>query len=155
MEEVNSKVIMKRNLPKGKVAISKIDMKPVQLFYAIIGMGFVFLGFGTYLIGIPLIIFSAYNLFFTKAEPVVEFYDEYVLFKNDRFQEEYYLVFYREILAWKYFQNKKAMDEVEITLQNHQRLIFTSYDKGKMVRLMRSFAPNNPEIVQKDIVKVK
>lgn len=136
---VKSKSLKRRNLPKGNNALAKINLRPNLLFQIILASAVILMIQNNLIIGLGLLGFSGYNLFFTKNKYVVEFYDEYVVFQLDNFEDEVYIVFYSEIESWQYHQLNKGIDSVEVQLVNLDKLTFNSYDRRNMKRYMKKF----------------
>ncbi|MGL5978839.1 MAG: hypothetical protein ACRCZJ_07595 [Erysipelotrichaceae bacterium] len=153
MEEVRSKKLKKRYLPKGNTAVAKVDIKPVKALYVLFFMGVALFLLSNYFVGGLVIAFCCYALFFTSNKHMIEFYDTYVLFLDPQ-SEDYYLVFYNEILTWKYHTNRKGVDYIEIKLVNHEALRFVGYDKAKVLKQFRKFVPQRVEGTVQEEVKM-
>lgn len=139
MNALKSKKLKIKNVPKGQKAMSKIYLRPNTLFQFLLFFSIILILRDNMIVGLGLIGFSCYNLLFTKNKYVVEFYESYVLFHLDNFDEEVYLLFYNEIESWHYNKNTKGIDQVKVRLQDGKELSFNSYERRRMKKYMERF----------------
>lgn len=145
MQNLKSKKLNIKNVPKGNNAVSKIYLRPNTLFQFLLFFSIVLILRDNTIVGLGLIGFSCYNLLFTKNKYVVEFYETYVLFHLENFDDEVYLLFYNEIESWSYINNNKGIDQIKVRLQGGKELAFNSYERRKMKKYMERYTK------QKDI----
>ena len=122
-----------RNLPANYVVTAKIKSKPVVTLGFIAGVGVILLFQDSYFfIGVLLLLFSGYSLFFSKNQTTVEFSDDFVVFYLDDHADECYMIYYNDIEDYEYIRRLFDTDVVRIRLKDHKLLEFKSLDKYKV-----------------------
>lgn len=122
-----------RNLPANYEVNAKIKSKPVITLAFIACVGVILLFEGSYFfVGVLLLFFSGYSIFFSKNQTTVEFSNDFMIFYLDDRSEECYLIYYNDIEDYEYKRKLFDTDVVRIKLKNHKLLEFKSLDKYKV-----------------------
>lgn len=137
--EIRSKKLKTRNLPEPREAIDKINAKPYIFIALFLIIGLYMFFTSSYLWGIFMIAIFLYYLIFVKNKILTEFYEEYIVFYNEKDDDECYIVFYNEVKSWSYEPGRFASDTVEMTFKNGKRVRFDCLSKHKMRRYMGEY----------------
>ncbi len=130
--ELKSKKLKVRNLPERDYKLGDIQSKPYGfiIFFLLLGIYIAYrsnLLFGILLIGIFL-----YYLLVNKNQVMTEFYEDFVVFYNERDPQECYIVFWDEIASWTYERGRFDTDRVHVSLKNGEKIVFRSLSPMKM-----------------------
>ena len=134
--DIRSKKLKTRNLPEPREAIDQINAKPYVFLILFLFIGLYMFFTSNYLMGIFMMAIFLYYLIFIKNKVVTEFYEDYIVFYNEKEMEECYIVFYAEIKSWVYLPGRFDTDRVEITFKDGKRVAFDSLSKRKMKRYL-------------------
>ena len=86
---------------------------------------------------------------------MIEFYDDYVVFYDEKIVDECFIVFWEDILLWRYQACKGSLDEIEIVLKDERHIRFQVFSKSKILKYFRKYAPNSDEIKNREFINVK
>ena len=134
--DIRSKKLKTRNLPEPREAIDQINAKPYVFIALFLFIGLYMFFMTSYLWGVFMIAIFLYYLVFVKNKILTEFYEDYIVFYNDKDEEECYIVFYNEIKSWSYEVGRFATDTVQITFKDGKRIAFDCLSKRKMKRYL-------------------
>lgn len=155
MKEIKSKVLKIRNLPKDKQRVDFISSKPYMFLTTFLAFGILLFAIQLKLAGIVLIGLSVAGFFMMKDKVVTEFYDEYVVFYDEKHLDECYILFWEDVMVWHYLVSKSSLDEIEIILKNDKHVKFQVLSKPKILKYFRKYAHNSVEAEKNEMIKVK
>lgn len=133
MTEYRSTKIKKHHLGKTGQPIDYIDIRPKALMFLMFSIGLFFLLAKLYVLSLIVFILSVSTWLVNRKPKVVEFYPNFILFKDDRFGDDYFLVMYHEITNWTYVKRAIEADLLNLTLANGKELTYLIYDRKKML----------------------
>lgn len=129
-----------RNLPAEYKVRATIKSKPIVTMGLIAVIGVILLFQNAYFfVGVLLLFFSCYSLFFSKNMTTIEFSDEFVIFYLDDHLDECYMVYYDDIENYEYKRKLFDTDILKIRLKNQKILEFKSLDKMKVQKNMHKY----------------
>ncbi|MEG0345942.1 MAG: hypothetical protein RR435_06675 [Erysipelotrichaceae bacterium] len=132
MNNIKSKHLKIRNIPKEKVKLASIGSKPYLVLSILLIISIMTLTTRFRLFGLILTIFFIYCIVFLKDNSTVEFYNNFVIFYDENSAEDCYLIFYHEIDSWYYKKNLSDLDVVYFILNDGSKLEFKSLSESKM-----------------------
>ena len=135
---MNSKIIKTYNLPKDYELIYRQEAKPTiaLVIISIIGV------FSVYFyphIGSLFLMVGLFGIFFLPGKTLTDFTPEYVILFNRADKSDCTIVYYNEIIAWRYIKGRR-FDSLEIVLENGQVENVECFARYMVVRYMRHFA---------------
>lgn len=155
MKEIRSKVLKIRNLPKNSERVDFISSKPYMFLTSFLAIGILMFLIQLKFIGVVLTGLSAVGFFVMKDKVVTEFYDEYVVFYDEKKPDECYILFWEDIVVWHYLASKSSLDEIDIVLKNDKHVKFQVLSKTKILKYFRKYAHNSEEAKTNELIKVK
>lgn len=123
------------NLPRINTALSEIDAKPMGLFILLIILSVVsFILKFPIVYGATLIIISIVCICFFPRVTLMEFYDDYFVMFNRVDKNSCVLIYYDEVVSWKYvWTAKKDILSIELVdgsqekIEAFSKTIFEAY----------------------------
>ncbi len=150
MEKIRSNHLKCRNLPYDYEVVDQIDSKPVIGLAALAIIGFFTLGSQYFMIGAVLIFMSFYGFINMKNDTLVVFTDSFVIFYLDNHKEDCYLIYWDEIMDYRYINKPFETDLIEITLINGKKIQFKSVSKPILMRNFKKHVKKRIEIDNDD-----
>lgn len=114
---MKSQVIRIRNLPETRSVLQRYQLKPTLFLVSMIISGMLMVAAKPYLMlgGIMMTMLGAFCLFIMPDGILCEFTREYLILYNRRRSDDCMLIYYDEIVSWKYERHPSA-DELIITM---------------------------------------
>lgn len=149
MDEIKSKRLLCRNLPKSREVEAKCNSKPVLGLCMFFIIGALLCLTSYWVFGVLIAVLSLLGLFFIKNQVMTEFNKEYVVFYKEGDLEECYLLYWEDIDRWKYQNGKGGLDFIQILLKNGELQTHKIFSKGKMMKYFNRYSPN-PVIIKNE-----
>ena len=154
-KDMKSQVLRATNLPKDREALHSVKVKPIVLLLAIVLFGLFLAIFRDYLLffGIMIIGISSFSLFLLPNKVLIEFYPEYLVLYNYKDKNRCHIVYYDEIVSWKY-ERRVNGDTLVLNLVDGSSLLQDLYSKRSIQTYMDQFLPNK-EVKNTNIKRAK
>lgn len=138
---MKSQVIRIRNLPATRSVLQRYQLKPTLLLVSMIIIGMLLVAARPYLLlgGIMMTMLGAFCLFVMPDGILCEFTREYLILYNRRRTDDCMLIYWDEIVSWKYEKHSTA-DELIITLVDGSTQKQECYSK-RICIYMRIYVP--------------
>lgn len=143
MEKIKSNHLKCRNLPYDYEIIDRIDSKPVIGLATLAIVGFSALSSQYFMLGAVIVFFSFYGLINMKNNTLVVFTDAFVIFYLDDKKEDCYLIYWDEILDYRYITKPFETDMIEITLIDGKKVQFKSLSRPILMRNFKKYVRRN------------
>lgn len=150
--QVKSKKLKQRNLPKNQKKIDHITSKPYLILGCSILVGCILLFTKYYLIGTLLFAMFFYEFVAVKDREIVAFYETYALFYEIVPKDCCYILYYDEIVSWKYISKWNQPDYIEVLLKNGKRIQLLCNNKRKMMKHLPKREEETKDSMQKVVM---
>ena len=146
---MNSKDIKTYNLSNDTRILYRLELKPTFLLVVSMLIGFILVIPFTS-IGVVIISIASYCLVFLPSRVLLEFHDDYVIFYNKASHEDCVMIYYEDIMKWRYIKGRKV-DYLVVELEDGTRENIECFNYRAVTRYMRMFAADR-EVKKKKTV---
>ncbi len=138
---MKSQVIKIRNLPSYPVVIQSLNVKPVIFLGTLLILGIILLLYNptTAYFGAVLIAISTFSMLVMPDHKIMEVTNEYLILYNNPDNSLCKLVYWDEILSWKYHW-RPDIDELIIELCDHSVEKVEAYNRKAFTRYLKEYA---------------
>ena len=134
---MKSKDIKTYNLPCEE-PVYKLEVKPVPLLVVIVVAGIILMSkYPSY--GLLLVALGSFCLIFLPSITLLEFRNEYVILYNKAAKTDCVMVYYDEIMSWRY-QKGKTSDELIIELNDGHKESIECFNYLYIAKYLNFFA---------------
>ena len=138
---MKSQKIRVRNLPETRRVIHKVQVKPTVILSILLFVGLLMMFMKPYLLvaGLTMVLLALFCQFVMPDRVLCEFCDDYMVLYNDHDRTRCNMIYYDEIVAWRYERHRSA-DQLVIQMIDDTTQVQEMYSKNTIRRQMETYA---------------
>lgn len=134
---MKSKELKVSNLPNDNASYKlEVKPRPLLVFFLVFGI-FIMRSYSTY--GLLLISLATFCLLFLPSVTLLEFRNDYLVLYNKASKSDCVMIFYDEILAWRYRRHRSG-DELIIELTDGQQECLECFNYFLIAKYLNYYA---------------